>query len=202
MTKSAAQSRGQILAITFIVLLSFLLSGLAVADQAPAATLGAKRPVKELLRADGTLDLSTGFSGTLDPAGFRLVTGNGGAPRFVAAGAQAAAMACDPDAAWGDEFSGPGPDGPIEAIAVIGSDVYIGGDFTYINDLAVNRVAKWNGTGWSMLGTGMNYSVHALAVSGTDLYAGGHFTTAGGTSANRVAKWNGTSWAAKRAARR
>ena len=62
--------------------------------------------------------------------------------------------------------------------------------------MAANRIAKWNGSAWSALGTEMNGTVYALAVSGTDLYAGGGFlfTTAGGGSANYIAKWNGSAW--------
>ena len=62
--------------------------------------------------------------------------------------------------------------------------------------LIANRVAKWNGSSWSALGSGMDGRCLALAVSGSDLYAGGYFTTAGGSAANHIAKWNGSSWSA------
>jgi len=57
-------------------------------------------------------------------------------------------------------------------------------------------IAKWNGTSWTALGSGMDGPVNALAVSGSDVYAGGYFTTAGGSAANFIAKWNGSSWSA------
>ncbi len=56
-------------------------------------------------------------------------------------------------------------------------------------------MAKWNGSSWSPLGSGVSDSVLAIAVSSTgDVYAGGAFTTAGGSTVNRIAKWDGTSW--------
>ncbi|MEK7676755.1 MAG: choice-of-anchor D domain-containing protein, partial [Verrucomicrobiota bacterium] len=56
--------------------------------------------------------------------------------------------------------------------------------------------AKWNGSAWSALGSGLNSLVNELAVSGSDLYVGGAFTTAGGSAANRIAKWDWSAWSA------
>jgi hypothetical protein len=85
--------------------------------------------------------------------------------------------------------------GYVLALAVSGSNLYAGGIFTTAGGVPANYIAKWNGSSWSALGSGMNNWVQALAVSGSDLYAGGSFTTAGGTTANSIAKWNGNSWA-------
>jgi len=84
----------------------------------------------------------------------------------------------------------------VYALAVSGSDLYAGGFFTAAGGTPATNIAKWNGSSWSALGSGMNRYVHALAVSGSDLYAGGQFTNAGGTVANYIAKWNGSSWSA------
>lgn len=72
------------------------------------------------------------------------------------------------------------------------------GTFTQIGGVAANRIAKWDGTSWSVLGSGLNAETWALAIDSNDnVYAGGLFTSAGGTSgANYVAKWDGTSWSA------
>jgi len=89
------------------------------------------------------------------------------------------------------------PPPPVYALAVSGGDLYAGGQFTTAGGVPANHIAKWNGSGWSALGSGLvdgGASVYALAVSGSDLYAGGNFTTAGGGPANRIAKWNGSSW--------
>jgi len=62
----------------------------------------------------------------------------------------------------------------------------------------VNYVAKWDGSSWSPLGSGVSSTVYALAVfddgTGDALYVGGAFSTAGGAAVDGIAKWDGTSW--------
>src|ERR1039458_9389763 len=88
----------------------------------------------------------------------------------------------------------------VDALAVSGSDLYAGGYFTTAGGSPANYIAKWNGSSWAALGSGMggvDYRfVAALAVSGSDVYAGGQFTTAGGSPANYIAKWSASSWTA------
>ncbi|MBK8984244.1 MAG: T9SS type A sorting domain-containing protein [Ignavibacteria bacterium] len=76
------------------------------------------------------------------------------------------------------------------------NEIYAAGQFVNAGGITVNRIAVWNGTEWSALGTGVNGTVHTIAIDGDDVYAGGDFTTAGGVTVNRIAKWNGTSWSA------
>jgi hypothetical protein len=58
------------------------------------------------------------------------------------------------------------------------------GDFTTAGGILANGIAKWNGTNWSALGSGLaggNPSTfRSLAVLGNDLFVGGDFLTAGG----------------------
>ncbi len=90
-----------------------------------------------------------------------------------------------------------GLSGPVSAIAVDSEgNLYVGGSFTEAGGSSANRIARWNGSNWSALGSGLNAAVSALAISGSNLYVGGYFTTAGGSSANRIARWNGSSWSA------
>jgi hypothetical protein len=85
----------------------------------------------------------------------------------------------------------------VHAIALNGSDVYVGGDFTSIGGVRANRIARWDGHRWTALGSGLDDGiVHAIAVSGSDVYVGGTFTTAGGVRVNRIAKWDGCRWSA------
>jgi len=95
---------------------------------------------------------------------------------------------------------GPGLNTGVKALAVSGSTLYAGGLFAYARNnttVKFNGVAKWDGSSWSGLGSGMGGNapyVLALAVSGNTLYAGGEFTKAGGTNANYIAQWDGTNW--------
>ncbi len=82
-----------------------------------------------------------------------------------------------------------------------GPALHAAGTFTSIGGQAVNGIAKWTGTGWSPLGSGVAGSyprVQCLAVyddgTGPALYAGGQFDTAGGLTANGIARWDGTNW--------
>src|SRR5207253_2342845 len=81
-----------------------------------------------------------------------------------------------------------------------GSDLYVGGTFTSAGGLPANNVAKWNGTTWSALGSGVfgfaNEEVLAMLADGTNLYVGGALTNAGGVPANNIAKWDGAHWSA------
>jgi hypothetical protein len=82
----------------------------------------------------------------------------------------------------------------ILTLAVLpNGDVVAGGAFTNV----ASRIARWNGTSWLPLGSGMDDSVFDLLVlPGGDLLAAGLFTNAGGVQASNVARWNGSTWSA------
>ena len=108
------------------------------------------------------------------------------------------------DADWVSLNPGlPGANGSVGSIAVDGNgNVYVGGNFTSVGTVPATNIAKWDGSAWSPLGSGLSGGgpyeplVAALVVSGTNLYAGGYFTTAGGVPANGIAKWDGRAWSA------
>lgn len=145
------------------------------------------RPLSEVLNPDGSL--KSGINGSFDATGYKLSTGPGGAPLLRTTSAA--------DVNWDGHFGLPGTNGPVYALAMVGTDLYVGGAFTLAGGVPATNIAKWDGTNWTALaGGGTNAPVRALAVGGTDLYIGGDFTTAGGAPANHVAKWDGTTWGA------
>lgn len=108
--------------------------------------------------------------------------------------------------------AGNGVSGRVNALAVWGKDLYVGGQFNWANDdgleVAADRIARWNGTTWTVLGSaggngldGGSFNtghVSALAVMDGALYVGGRFTRAkSGLSvvmAKNVVRWDGTTW--------
>ncbi|MGQ0553485.1 MAG: hypothetical protein ACT4PU_09735 [Planctomycetota bacterium] len=96
------------------------------------------------------------------------------------------------------------PSSSVQALAVWndggGNALYATGGFTTAGGNPASRIAKWNGSAWSALGSGLNSQGMALAVyndgGGAALYAGGFFTTVGGLPASHIARWNGTAWSA------
>jgi hypothetical protein len=68
----------------------------------------------------------------------------------------------------------------VYALAVSGTDLYAGFYFTTMGGVSANRIAKWDGSAWSALGSGMNDRVDALAADGAGhLFVGGEFSMAG-----------------------
>ncbi|MEX2217682.1 MAG: hypothetical protein WD749_02890, partial [Phycisphaerales bacterium] len=65
----------------------------------------------------------------------------------------------------------------VFALAVLpGGDLIAGGAFSGAGGNPANNVARWNGSSWSALGSGLNGSVAALAVRpGGELVAAGGF---------------------------
>jgi hypothetical protein len=86
-----------------------------------------------------------------------------------------------------------------------GPALYAGGWFPSAGGVPTNGIARWNGSSWSALGSGVSGGSPKPSISslgffddgsgaGPALYAGGDFTAAGGVSASRIAKWDGSSW--------
>ncbi len=86
----------------------------------------------------------------------------------------------------------------VNAIAVDGTNVYVGGNFKRAGGVLVNGIARWDGQSWHALGNGVSGgttpAVNAITVHGGSVYVGGSFATAGGVKANAVARWDGANW--------
>jgi hypothetical protein len=97
---------------------------------------------------------------------------------------------------------GTGLGGPIVGLAytlatLANGDLVAGGWFSTAGGVAANNIARWNGTAWSAVGTGLNSSALSMVtLPNGDLVVGGLFTAAGCIAANRIARWNGTTWSA------
>jgi len=90
-------------------------------------------------------------------------------------------------------------DGYCRSIVIdANGDVYAGGSFTSAGGVAnTSHIAKWNGTVWSAIATGLNNIVNILAFAPNgDLYIGGAFTDA---AYPYLCKWNGTAFSVVRA---
>jgi len=184
-----------------LVLILALLAG-NICQPSPARSVGtgeaatqsawakqATSPPAGLFTPDGTLNLATDYRGSVDGRGWRLVSRPGEVSRF-------APLTASSDENWADGFVMNGVDGPVYALAVADGNLYVGGRFATAGGVLANNIAKWNGSGWSALGSGVDDYVYALAVDGGNLYVGGNFTTAGGVSANHIARWDGSDWLA------
>ncbi len=82
-------------------------------------------------------------------------------------------------------------------VAGTNGDLYVGGTFTTAGGIPASCIAKWTGSAWTNLGSGMasNSMIIALALgTNGELYAGGSFKNAGGVPATNIAKWTGTGW--------
>lgn len=91
---------------------------------------------------------------------------------------------------------GGGVNNSVSAIAVSGSNLFVGGTFTDAGGvLEADRIARWDGSAWHALGNGLGSTVNCVAVSGADVYVGGWFTDAGGNAAaDYIARWDGVTF--------
>jgi hypothetical protein len=79
----------------------------------------------------------------------------------------------------------------VNALAVYNGELYAGGYFDTINNRYVNCIAKWNGSVWTPVGSGISNggSVNTMVVFNNSLYVGGGFDSAGGVYAKNIAMW-------------
>ena len=193
--------------LRFMIMVTLVCGMLTPAAPAAAAPAPAASP-ESFLNPDGTLKLDGSFRGALDLSGWNVQIDTQRGPIFAAAGS----VEASPQAAPGEWSSLGGAiqalNNTVHAIAVSGSNVYIGGDFQNANGLPeADYIVQWDGTTWSALGSNgagngvLNGWVRAIAVSGSDVYVGGGFMNVNNsgtvlTAADSLAKWDGSNWSA------
>jgi len=179
-------------------------------------------PVNRIARWDGSAwqPFGSGLSGGTSPNVNDLIPwdpdGEGPLPVQLAAGGEFTAAGGVPVnrvARWDGsarQTFGSGLNDTVRALTTWDSDgdgpqplqLVAGGFSTAAGGVTVNRIARWDGSAWQPLGSGMNASVDALTTWDPDgagplqaqLVAGGFFTTAGGMTRNRIARWDGSAW--------
>ncbi len=141
--------------------------------------------------------------------------GSGNGPALYAAGGfdTAGGVAAGNIARWDGSRWAPlgeglqGQPGYVWDMAVLddgsGPALYVAGRFTNAGSVRADNVARWDGTSWTAVGTGILIEGHPQAVraleayddgNGPALYAAGTFTSAGGVPVHNIARWDGGRW--------
>lgn len=183
----------------FVAVSLLLFVGAAFNTAVANSSLGGIPSVSRFVDPDGYLIVPDGYSGHVDPFGFRLTSGPGERPRFSSSDDD------EENSRWKTGFEVPnGCSDEVLAIAIGKSgEVFMGGSFSACGDTVAHHVVRYHPEtdSWSTLGSdggnGVDGPVHALLVVGDDLYVGGRFASANvgnDVAANNVARWDGTSW--------
>ena len=75
----------------------------------------------------------------------------------------------------------------VEALEVYNNELYVGGTFTSAGDTSAFHIARWDGSNWSAVGSGLpgSWGVYELVVFNSELYVGVY---------DSIMKWDGTNW--------
>src|SRR5262249_53484148 len=84
----------------------------------------------------------------------------------------------------------------IHGLASYNGDLIAAGEFNTTGGVAASNIARWDGTAWHPLGTGLGGSSadSSMCVFAGKLIVGGSFATAGGSVVRYVAEWDGATW--------
>lgn len=86
-------------------------------------------------------------------------------------------------------------DGEVGVLRTIGGTLYAGGAFDILEGSPVRDLARWTGTEWVPLGSGVDGPwVRDIIEYNGDLVAGGYLFQAGGINVHNVARWDGAQW--------
>jgi hypothetical protein len=89
--------------------------------------------------------------------------------------------------------------GYVKALAIFNGNLIVAGYFNEAGGVAAQRIAQWNGSAWTALGSGIPddaylHGPHCMAVYGGHLVVAGRFYEAGGIAVDHIAFWDGASW--------
>ncbi len=151
-----------------------------------------------VLNPDGSLKMGT--QGSFNASGWLMHTGADGSPRFEPSPDAMLTAPLAPqqvgDQYWDKRFlngvTNGGAASQVYAMAVSGSDIYVGGSFSQAGGVAANNIARWSMIThlWYALGGGALGQVYAILVSGTSVYVGGSFNDLNGQSAWSLGRWD------------
>ncbi|MBL9030507.1 MAG: hypothetical protein JNM80_02200 [Phycisphaerae bacterium] len=90
----------------------------------------------------------------------------------------------------------------VHSFARFGGELHAAGTFDLAGGSVVNRVARWTGSSWLPLGSGIGVTatdpfpawVYSMTPWAGSLYAVGRFSRAGEVETSCVARWDGASW--------
>lgn len=99
-------------------------------------------------------------------------------------------------AALGTGTSGAGNDTVYDMALAANGDLYVTGDFLNMGGVAAaDYVARWDGSSWNALSTGLNALGRAIIVAQNGwVWIGGDFTQAAGNAMNYITYWDGSSF--------
>lgn len=96
------------------------------------------------------------------------------------------------------DVSGQGVDNMVNSMTVLDGNVYIGGVFETFGDVqpvVTNRIARWDGSAWHALGSGLSLTGATLggraltSLGERYVFVGGQFTSAGGQTSQFIAAY-------------
>ena len=84
----------------------------------------------------------------------------------------------------------------VYAVSVEKNVLYFSGYFDSIGGVTARGVAKYDGSGWSPVGTGLGMAgtIQTMARKGTNLWVGGGIESSQGTRFGSLGAWNGATW--------